>query len=209
MEGVFSMKKTRILFVITILLLLSIITVSAYSPQIGDFIGQVLYTDIVTILDGKPIPSVNIGGRTAIIVEDLSDYGYNVTWDGEKRILDVETKEQTDSNTVSTITGMIMLPEGQVAPKGGIEVEIGARMKNEIVPTKGASGVPGTLVKYTKTIIYEGNNFATYSIQLPMNPKEYQLQIEGKYNKQKVLDYISITDGKKININHVLDMDIK
>lgn len=203
------MKKTRILFVMSILLLLSIITVSAYSHQIGDLIGKVLYTDIVTILDGKPISSVNIGGRTAIIVEDLKDYGYNVTWDEDKRILDVETEEQSDSNTVSTITGMIMLPDGQVAPEGGIEIEIGARMANEVISTKEASGVPGTLVKYTKTVIYEGNNFATYSIQLPIKPKEYQLQIEGKYNKKKVLDYISITDGKNVNVNHVLDMDIK
>lgn len=203
------MKKTRILFVMSILLLLSIITVSAYSPQIGDLIGKVLYTDIVTILDGKQIPSVNIGGRTAIIVEDLNDYDYNVTWDEEKRILDVETKEQTDSNTVSTVTGMIMLPEGQVAPKGGIEIEIGARMANKVISPKEASGVPGTLVKYTKTIIYEGNNFATYSIHLPIRPKEYQLQIEAKYNEKKVLDYIAVTDGKKVIVNHVLDMDIK
>lgn len=201
--------KHRILTVATILGF-SFITIAAYSPQIGDVIGKVFYTDIVTVLDGKEIPSVNIGGRTAIIVEDLKDYGYDVTWSNETRTLDVKTKEQTKSNSASTITGMVMLPEGQVAPKGGLEVEIGIRMKREVFSEE-ASGVPGTLVQYTKAIIYEGNNFATYSIHLPYEPKEkdYQLQFETEYNQKRYLDYISIDDGKKSNINYIFDIDFK
>ena len=210
LERVIFMKmKYRILMLITILSL-GFITVSAYSPQIGDIIGKVFYTDIVTVLDGKTVPSVNIGGRTAIIVEDLSEYGYDVNWSNETRTLDVKTKEKTNSNSVSTITGMVMLSEGQVAPKGGLEVEIGVRMKREIFP-EGVSGVPGSLVLYTKAIIYEGNNFATYSIHLPYEPKEkdYQLEFQTKYNQKRYLDYISINDGKKSNINYTFDIDFK
>lgn len=201
------MKKRWTISIIIAILLLSFITVSAYSTQIGDIIGKVFFTDIVTVIDGKIIPSVNIGGRTAIIVEDLSDYGYNVTWNAEKRTLDVKTKDQGNPNTVSTITGMILLPEGQVAPKGGIEIEIGAMMSNENIP-EGASGIPGIYTTYTKTVIYEGNNFATYSILLPMDPKDYQLEFEAKYNQKRLVDHISIKDGKKSNVNYILDMDL-
>ena len=187
--------KYKILTFVTVFLL-SVITVSAYSTQIGDIIGEVLYTDIVTVLDGKTIPSVNIGGRTAIIVEDLSDYGYDVTWSNETRTLDVKTNEQINSTAVSIITGMIMLPDWQVAPKGGLVVQVGAMMENQNIP-EGASGVPGIYTTYTEVVIYEGNNFATYSIHLPMDPNEYQLEFVTEYDEKEFVSHITINDGKK------------
>ena len=161
-ERVVPMKlKWKVLMCLTILAL-SVVTVSAYSPQIGDIIGKVLYTDIVTILDGREIPSVNIGGRTAIIVEDLSDYGYDVTWNGETRILEAKSKTEVGSDSIETITGMVMLQEGQVAPKGGVEVDITSRLGIEYLP-EGTTGVPAFSEVSTKVMIYEGNNFCGWT----------------------------------------------
>ena len=43
-------------------------------------------------VDGMPIRSYNIGGRTAIVVEDLRDYGFYVEWKEAERLLIVKTE---------------------------------------------------------------------------------------------------------------------
>ena len=57
--------------------------------QIGDVIGEVLLTDIRTYIDGEPIKSYNIAGRTAVIAQDLADYGFSVSFDEALRTLTV------------------------------------------------------------------------------------------------------------------------
>lgn len=54
---------------------------------IGTKIGVVLETDITTYINDIPINSYNINGRTAVIVEELGNYGFNVRWDGVARRL--------------------------------------------------------------------------------------------------------------------------
>lgn len=46
----------------------------------GRICGEVLNTDIRTYIDGTPIRSYNIEGRTGIVAEDLRDYGFEVAW---------------------------------------------------------------------------------------------------------------------------------
>ena len=55
----------------------------------GTVINQVLHTDIMCKVGGKAIRSYNIDGNTAIVAEDLLNYGFGVTWDGEARTLSV------------------------------------------------------------------------------------------------------------------------
>ncbi len=50
---------------------------------------HIYYTDIVTNLAGREIVSYNVNGRTAIIVEDLREFGYDVVWNEEDRTLKV------------------------------------------------------------------------------------------------------------------------
>ena len=46
-------------------------------------------TDIVTYFEGREIPSYNLGGETAIVVEDLRNFGYSVEWNEKERTLNV------------------------------------------------------------------------------------------------------------------------
>lgn len=55
----------------------------------GTPIGNYYETDIITYLDGKPITAFNIGGRTYVHAEQMSDWGYIVTWNEADRVLDV------------------------------------------------------------------------------------------------------------------------
>ena len=48
-------------------------------------------TGIVAYIDGMAIPSYNIGGRTAVLVDDLPAYGFKVEWDAAKDSVSVWT----------------------------------------------------------------------------------------------------------------------
>lgn len=63
--------------------------VHAENMQVGQMIGEVLSTDIRAYVNGNPIPSMNIGGYTAVAVEDLRQYGFDVAWSPYARKLTV------------------------------------------------------------------------------------------------------------------------
>lgn len=75
------MKK--ILFILIMILGLSFCA----SAQVGDVIGEIYSTDIITYVDGLKIPSYSINGEMLIIAEDLSNYGFNVYYDNSVRTL--------------------------------------------------------------------------------------------------------------------------
>ncbi len=62
---------------------------SSENGAVGETAGDYYYTDIVTTLNGKEIESYNIGGRTCILAEALSDFGYNVDWNEAERTLTI------------------------------------------------------------------------------------------------------------------------
>ena len=64
---------------------------SAFSANVGDKTGDVLSTDIVTYIEGVKVPSFNIAGRTAIVVENLNAMGlpFEVWYDDTTRTLSI------------------------------------------------------------------------------------------------------------------------
>lgn len=54
---------------------------------VGKAAGEYFSTDIVTTVNGTPIESINVGGRTLISAEDLSGHGFQVSWNGTNRTL--------------------------------------------------------------------------------------------------------------------------
>ena len=56
-------------------------------PKASNSIGSILSTDITTFIDGMPVVSYNVDGSTVVIVEDLVNYGFKVTWDPDARKL--------------------------------------------------------------------------------------------------------------------------
>ena len=63
---------------------------AAEENKIGDVVGHTYYTDIAAQINGHSLRSYNIGGETAVVAEDLREYGFSVVWDGEARTLTVE-----------------------------------------------------------------------------------------------------------------------
>jgi len=76
-------KKITALLLALLMCTASVLPVHAADKVLGD----VLNTDIVTYIDGFPIRSYNINWDTYIVVEDLMQYGFGVTWNGNTRQL--------------------------------------------------------------------------------------------------------------------------
>ena len=55
-----------------------------------DTAGDVFYSEITAYIDHYEIPVSDIGGKIFITVEDLANFGFDVTWDANDRALRVE-----------------------------------------------------------------------------------------------------------------------
>lgn len=64
---------------------------NVFAANVGDKIEKVLSTDIVTYIEGVQVPSFNIAGRTAVIVENLNAMGlpFEVWYDDTTRTLSI------------------------------------------------------------------------------------------------------------------------
>ena len=91
------MKKLSAFFIL--LALTAILAVPAFSLNVGDRIGNVLYTDIVAKIDGHPIPAYNVNGYMAVVAEDLRDYGFNVIWDADSRTVLITSQGSPNPDT--------------------------------------------------------------------------------------------------------------
>lgn len=58
---------------------------SAAYAEVGDVVGKIYTTDILTQVDGRDIKSYSIDGKTLIALEDLADYGFNVYYNDNIR----------------------------------------------------------------------------------------------------------------------------
>lgn len=57
----------------------------------GSIIGDVYSTDIKAYVNGNLVPSCNIGGKTAVILEDLEHWGAGISYNDTLRTLIVDT----------------------------------------------------------------------------------------------------------------------
>ena len=100
------MKKLTAIILAAAMLALAPVSVFA------DVIDWVLYTDIRTYIGGVEITSYNIKGNTAVVVEDLKDYGFKVVWDGDTRTLSVARDAEA-----SVAGGEVTRTEGEVGAR--------------------------------------------------------------------------------------------
>lgn len=83
--------------------------------------SKIYTTDIKTYLDGKEITSYNIGGQTAIVCEDMRNYGYDVVWSEADRSLKI-TMLQYPVYTPTDIGTVIISGEvSKITPLGNHE----------------------------------------------------------------------------------------
>lgn len=89
------MKKIKMSMILSVILICIFFAESTVFAKTGDVIGKIYSTDIIAKIDGLNAPSYNIGGKTAIVIEELADknsnlyYAVNMKYDDASRRLDV------------------------------------------------------------------------------------------------------------------------
>lgn len=68
---------------------------TAHAANTGDIIGDIYSTDIIADVNGAPIRSFSLNGKTAVIAEDLRRYGFEVGYNDNLRALYVSVLENT------------------------------------------------------------------------------------------------------------------
>lgn len=108
------MKKGLLFLAVVVTCCSAAAFVPASDHKIGDVLGDIYSTDIITKLDDVPIPSYNLGGRTVIVLEDLEYYGFKVSYDDSRRRLDITTGNKPGSyNTPEVSRGKVGAVSGQ------------------------------------------------------------------------------------------------
>jgi len=158
--------KRFIAFTLAVLMLAGLPQVIFAAPKVGDVVDYVLHTDIVTYINGLPIRSYNIKGYTAVIVEDLSNYGFYVVWDGGKRTLSVTRLE-----SVPIVGGYT--PEKNTKPIGSKAMpvyftDIGTYLDGQEVESYNVGG---------RTIIYVDDLAEFYAKEYVWDPKARTLSL--------------------------------
>ena len=98
----------------------------------GMTIGKVLATDIRAYINGAEIPAYNIGGKLAILVSDLNNYGFKTSFDNSLRKTTVtRDRSQTKFTSVpSKATGLKVGTPVMSVFSTDIVVELNGRQVN-------------------------------------------------------------------------------
>ena len=148
---------------------------AAEENKIGDVVGHTYYTDIAAQINGHPLRSYNIGGETAVVAEDLREYGFSVVWDGEARTLTVERDLEGE------VTGDYQ-PQGQSQTVGAqagdiYYTDIKTYVQGERVTSYaigGETAIRFSELERTGTLAWEEEE-RTASLTLAEDPMEFAL----------------------------------
>lgn len=66
----------------------SLMKIHVFKP--GEVMTSVLSTDVKAFIDNRPIESYNIDGNTVVSVEDLANYGFQISYDNIQRTLKIK-----------------------------------------------------------------------------------------------------------------------
>lgn len=88
----------KILKHMLILGIISITNAAVVHAANGDMIQPIYSTDILTYMDNIPIQGYAIDGKMMICLENLEDYGFNVYYNDEARVLFVNKQGKADAS---------------------------------------------------------------------------------------------------------------
>lgn len=172
---------------------------------------KIYSTDIKTYLNGSEIQSYNLGGRTAIVCEDMRDYGFNVVWDEIDRTLSISINrnnffyEPSDIGTI-TLTGEIS--RESMASAGYYESVIftdekETKVKSLFLNESSAAYYPLVDMCGILNMSYEwdGKNLALYTSEMPADTSQPYEISRGGIIKQNLSGTIYYFDVRSITID--------
>lgn len=91
----------RIIF--TIIAVIALFGAAANAENVGDKIGEAVYSDLSVYINHYPIPAYVVNDYAVIIAEDLVNYCCDVDWDGNTRTLSITKSDEKTSFNVPEI----------------------------------------------------------------------------------------------------------
>ena len=182
----------RLAFLLAALLLFTSAPISTFADTIIDY---VLYTDIRTYINGVEITSYNIKGNTAVIVEDLMYYGFEVGWVSGTR------KLMVDRNIEKPVLGtsVVKTSGGKVGDKAMpvYATDIETYFEEREVESYNVGG---------RTIVFVDDLAECYASSYKWDPKRRTLKVELSTTFDYIADLlcVDLVDQKtvKANIDH-------
>ncbi|HYE10036.1 MAG TPA: hypothetical protein VEF53_07645 [Patescibacteria group bacterium] len=144
-------KKPFTILVVAGIIIIAVTTIAAKPLKAGDVIGKSYYSDIKAFINEKPLRSVNADDKT--MPAEATDIG--------------KTQEVT-SNTSHIISGKVIIPDGKVAPKGGLTVDIIASINPNPDPAAVSRAYGPECIAGVKYVIPEGKSTLDYKISVPV-----------------------------------------
>lgn len=184
------MKKNVTALFLTAVLLLTCTAVVCADDASNGIVGHIYSTDIAAFVNGEPIASYNIGGKTVVIAEDLGDnYGYTYTYSDEKRLL--------------SISSLFQLPQQnhEEIARGQTGQILGDVYKTDIIVTYNGINVTGYNIGGRTAVCIEelGNTngsvnqtygYSEYLASYAWNPTEKTISLNSYYdNEDELLGY--------------------
>ena len=163
-------------------------------------IGNYYETDIITYLEGKPITAYNIGGRTYIHAEQMSDWGHIVTWKETDRILDILSADRAGYEYT------IPLSQGEPTTEEGVGSFSINHAKDGIFGTEDANHFISSLhcsgTGYSITTAFYQNEALFYSTKLMDKFRSFVSSgISEEQNVDPSEKYELTNESVKISIN--------
>lgn len=130
----------------------------------GDPLGNVLYSNITAYVNGSQIPTSTIAGKTLVAVEDLVNYGFDVTWNNKDRSLRVELNKSKKITPLSVEKNT--RPTGTVKCKY-VYTDIKTYISGEQVKSYAIDGV--TLIDFELLAKYGTLNWRPVAREIHLN----------------------------------------
>ncbi len=208
------MKKINILLLCLVLCLSLITPIHAY--KIGDVVGQTVYTDIIASINDYNIASYNINGYTAVVAEDLRNYGFDVNWVPEERALYITRGR---SNSVASTYIAPQIPSWQAGQVAGsvLYTDIKTYINGAEVTSYNIGG--NTIVYFNDLSVFGSisysdsrrrldldiNDGLSYKISAPVAQSIAEITPSGLYFKINSADGLQIRWNATANTNKTIN----
>lgn len=159
--------------------------------ETGDVVGKIYSTDIMTYVNGKLAEGYNIGGKTAIIIEDLYNKGYSIyhNYNDAERLLEVTATYY--KNDMSSFE-----PEIERGKPGKV---IGSIYETDIKVVLNGKEVKGYNLNGKTAILIEDIGTVTENPNASYGYSEYLCSFEWNGEERKVS--LNFVEGYKIAVN--------
>jgi len=161
-------KKKILFFIIAIVIILPILPTMTATAEIGDPLGDIVYSDITAYINGSAIPTSIKAGTTMVVVEDLANYGFDVNWNGKDRSLRVERNADKKSSPLKVAKNT--KPVGAFKCKY-VSTDIRTYLSGQLVESFAIDGQ--TLIDFDFLLKYGSQNWneKTREIRLTLDAK--------------------------------------